>query len=52
MHHFLRTMPVVGLSPTEFQKLGKAAVHIADAEGLSGHATAIQVRLDEIAKSA
>ena len=51
VHHFLRTMPVVGLSPMEFQKLGTAAVHIADAEGLSGHATAIKVRLDEIAKS-
>ena len=50
VHHFLRTMPVVGLTPTEFQKLGTAAVHIADAEGLSGHASAIQVRLDEIAK--
>ena len=52
VHHFLRTMPVVGLSPTEFQKLGQAAVHIADAEGLSGHASAIQVRLDSIAKGA
>ena len=50
VHHFLRTMPVVGLSPEEFQKLGQAAVHIADAEGLSGHASAIQVRLDSIAK--
>jgi histidinol dehydrogenase len=49
VHHFLRTMPVVGLSPTEFQKLGKAAVHIADAEGLSGHASAIQIRLDSLA---
>lgn len=52
VHHFLRTMPVVGLSPAEFQKLGKAAVHIADAEGLSGHASAIQVRLDSIGKGA
>ena len=52
VHHFLRTMPVVGLSPEEFQKLGQAAVHIADAEGLSGHASAIQVRLDSIAKGA
>ncbi len=52
VHHFLRTMPVVGLSPSEFQKLGKAAVHIADAEGLSGHASAIQVRLDTIAREA
>ena len=52
VHHFLRTMPVVGLSPEEFQNLGQAAVHIADAEGLSGHASAIQVRLDSIAKGA
>jgi len=52
VHHFLRTMPVVGLSPKEFQKLGQAAVHIADAEGLSGHASAVQVRLDTIAENA
>ena len=52
VHHFLRTMPVVGLSPAEFQKLGQAAVHIANAEGLSGHASAIQVRLDALAKGA
>ena len=45
-------MPVVGLSPKEFQKLGQAAVHIADAEGLSGHASAVQVRLDTIAENA
>ena len=51
VHHFLRTRPGAGLTPTEFQTLGTAAVHIADAEGLSGHASAIQVRLDEIAKS-
>ena len=52
VHHFLRTMPVVGLSPAEFQKLGQAAVHIADAEGLPGHASAIQIRLDSLAKGA
>jgi len=52
VHHFLRTMPVVGLSPAEFQKLGQAAVHIANAEGLNGHASAIQVRLDALAKGA
>ena len=52
VHHFLRTMPVVGLSPAEFQKLGQAAVHIANAEGLSGHASAIQVRLDSLATGA
>ena len=48
VHHFLRTMPVVGLSPDEFQRLGPAAVKIADAEGLAGHAGAVQVRLDSL----
>ena len=45
-------LSVVGLSPAEFQKLAQAAVHIANAEGLSGHASAIQVRLDALAKGA
>ena len=48
VHHFLRTMPVVGLSPDDFQHLGPAAVHIANAEGLAGHAGAVQVRLDSL----
>ena len=48
VHHFLRTMPVVGLSPGDFQNLGPAAVHIANAEGLAGHAGAVQVRLDSL----
>ena len=48
VHHFLRTMPVVGLSPDEFQHLGPAAVQIANAEGLAGHASAVQVRLDSL----
>ncbi len=48
VHHFLRTMPVVGLSSAEFQNLGPAAVHIANAEGLAGHAGAVQVRLDTL----
>ena len=51
VHHFLRTMPVVGLKPDDFQSLGPAAVHIANAEGLSGHAGAVQVRLDALRKS-
>ena len=49
VHHFLRTMPVVGLSPANFSALGPAAVHIANAEGLAGHAGAVQVRLDRLA---
>ncbi len=49
VHHFLRTMPVVGLSPEDFRNLGPAAVNIANAEGLAGHAGAVQVRLDSLA---
>ncbi len=45
VHHFLRTMPVVGLSAETFQRLGAAAVQIAHAEGLTGHSGAIEVRL-------
>lgn len=49
VHHFLRTMPVVGLSPHHFMDLGPAAVRIAEAEGLPGHAGAVQARLDHLA---
>lgn len=49
VHHFLRTMPVVGLSPQHFSDLGAAAVRIAAAEGLPGHAAAVQTRLDHLA---
>ena len=49
VHHFLRTMPVVGLSPQRFSDLGPAAVRIAEAEGLPGHAGAVQARLDHLA---
>ena len=48
VHQFLRTMPVVGLSPADFQRLGPAAVHIAETEGLSGHSAAVQIRLDRL----
>ena len=49
VHHFMRTMPVVGLSPEHFLDLGAAAVRIAEAEGLPGHAGAVQARLDHLA---
>ncbi len=49
VHHFVRTMPVVGLSPEHFRDLGAAAVRIAEAEGLPGHAGAVQARLDHLA---
>ena len=48
VHQFLRRMPVVGLTPSDFQKLGPSAVQIAHAEGLSAHASAIQVRLEHL----
>ncbi len=48
VHQFLRTMPVVGLSPSDFRSLAPAAVQIAETEGLSGHAGAVQVRLDRL----
>ncbi len=49
VHHFMRTMPVVGLSPSEFKGLGAAAIQIAHAEGLTGHSGAIEVRLEKLA---
>ncbi len=48
VHQFLRTMPVVGLSPEDFRGLGSAAVQMANAEGLTGHSSAIQLRLDHL----
>ena len=48
VHHFMRTMPVVGLTPEVFRGLGNAAVQIAHAEGLTGHSGAIEVRLDSL----
>ena len=48
VNQFLRTMPVVSLSPDDFQQLGPAAIEIAKAEGLDGHATAVQLRLDRL----
>jgi len=40
----------VGLSSADFRRLGPAAVQIAQAESLEGHASAIQVRLDSLAR--
>ena len=49
VHHFLRTMPVIGLKPAEYPRLAEAAAVIARAEGLTGHARAVEVRLDGLA---
>ncbi len=48
VHQFLRTMSVVSLSSRDFQRLGPAAIQIAKAEGLSGHANAIEIRLENL----
>ena len=52
VHQFLKHMPVVGLKPQEFQRLGPSAVRIAQAEGLPGHSGAIGVRLEHLANGA
>ena len=51
VHQFLRTMPVVSLSSSDFQRLGPAAIQIAKAEGLSGHASAVQIRLENLGRA-
>ena len=51
VHQFLRTMPVVGLDPAQFRQLGPAAIQIAHAEGLGGHAEAIEVRLEKLSSN-
>ena len=51
VHHFMRTMPVVGLTPEVFRGLGEAAVQIAHAEGLTGHSGAVEVRLESLKAS-
>ena len=45
VHHFLKTIPVVGLKPSDYPELAKAAAVIARAEGMTGHARAVEIRL-------
>ena len=45
VHHFLKTMPVVGLKPSDYPELARAAAIIARAEGMTGHARAVEIRL-------
>lgn len=52
VHQFIRHMPVVGLSTEDFCRLGPPAVRIAHAEGLAGHASAIEVRLEHLGSTA
>ena len=48
VHQFLKTMPVIGLKPEEYGGLAEAAAVIARAEGLTGHAMAVEVRLRDL----
>ena len=43
---FLKKVPVVGLAPDVVRRLAPAAITIARAEGLTGHARAIELRTD------
>ena len=48
VHHFIKTMPVVGLDQAQYRELAQAAAVIARAEGLTGHARALEVRLGDL----
>ena len=51
VHHFLKTVPVVGIKPEEYQELAEAAALIARSEGLTAHARALEIRLSESTSS-
>ena len=44
--HFLKLVPVVGLDRARFARLAPAVSTIGRAEGLTGHAYAVEVRLE------
>ncbi len=46
VHHFLKRMPVVALDAGTFRAIGPAAATLARAEGLTGHARAVELRLE------
>ena len=46
VQHFLKHMPVIRLSTAAMTRLGPAAAAIARAEGLTGHARAVEMRLE------
>ncbi len=48
---FLKFTNVIALDGAAMNKLGQAAITIADAEGLKGHAQAIRIRLQQTEKS-
>ena len=46
VHHFLKRIPVVDLTPELFRKLGQAAAILGRTEGLTAHARAVELRLE------
>ena len=50
VHHFQKTVPIIGLKPSSpgYREIAEAAITIARAEGLTGHARALEVRLDNL----
>jgi histidinol dehydrogenase len=47
---FLKITNIIGLDEAAGKELGQAAITIAEAEGLSGHARAIRLRLKDSRK--
>jgi histidinol dehydrogenase len=45
INDFLKTINIIALKEDKLKALGKAAIDIAEAEGLQGHAQAIKIRL-------
>lgn len=48
VRHFLKTMPIINLNLDTLTKIGKAASAIARSEGLTGHALAMDIRLNNM----
>ena len=48
VHSFVKFIPVIGLDAHSLRRLGPAARRIAEAEGLSAHSRAIQIRLERL----
>jgi histidinol dehydrogenase len=46
VHHFLKRVPVVRMSQATLKQVGPAAAALARAEGLTGHARAVEMRLE------
>ena len=46
VHHFLKYVPLVDLSAETFRQVGPAAATLGRAEGLTGHAHAVELRLE------